>query len=321
MNTRRKLIVALGAGALAAPFAIFAQQPPKVPRIAVITSRYRDAFVQGLREHGWIEGKNIHVEYRISDSDPARAAEVARELSSLKIECLVASGNLSIGTLKRGAPGIPLVMAFAADVVGSGFVENLRRPGGRITGLTNVNEALTGKRLELLRELNPKTARVAMLKDSGIAAHHTIWKEAQTSAQPLGIKVLAIEYRGVEGINSAFAAIAREKADALLVPQSPVASDNRALIMGLAAKGKLPAIYQDLSWVESGGLASYGSDEADMWRRAAGYVDKILKGANPAELPVEQPTKFELAINMKTAKALGIKVPQSILVRTTRVIE
>lgn len=292
-------------------------------RIGVVNQspRLRNAFKQGLVEHGWIDGKNIIIEFRSHDSDPQKLLRIAGELSDLNVACIVASGNLSVGTLKEATSGIPIVMAFAADVVGSGFVANLRQPGGNVTGLTNINESLTSKRQELLKELRPRISRVALLIDPAISAHGAMWKVALASAKPLGLKVFAVEYHGAHDFVAAFAALYREKAEGLVVPQSPTANFARERIVNLVAGAGVPAIYQTSSWVEAGGLASYGTDEADMWRRSAGYVDKILKGAKPADLPVEQPTKFELIFNRKTANALAIKIPNSILIQANKVID
>jgi len=305
------------------PLVSSAQQSGKIPRIGVVNQspRLRNAFKEGLIEHGWIDGKNIVIEFRNYDSDPEKLLKVAGELSNLHVACIVASGNVSVRTLKETTSGIPIVMAFAADVVGSGFVANLRQPGGNITGLTNINESLTSKRLELLKELRPRISRVALLIDPSITAHRAMWKIALASAQSLGIKVFAVEYHSAHDFAAAFAALSQEKAEGLVVPQSPTASFARERVVNLAAGARVPAIYQTSSWVEAGGLASYGTDEADMWRRSAGYVDKILKGAKPADLPVEQPTKFELILNRRTANALAIKIPNSILVQANKVID
>ena len=299
-----------------------AQQSTKIPRVGAVNQspRLRNAFKQGLAEHGWIDGKNIVIEFRNYDSDPEKLVKVAGELSNLNVACIVASGNVSVRTLKEATSGIPIVMAFAADVVGSGFVANLRQPGGNITGLTNINESLTSKRMELLKELRPRISRVALLIDPAISAHAAMWKVALASAKSLALKIVAVEYHSAHDFAAAFAALGREKAEGLVVPQSPTASFARERVISLAAGARVPAIYQTSSWVEAGGLASYGTDEADMWRRSAGYVDKILKGAKPADLPVEQPTKFELIINRKTATALAIKIPNSILVQANKVI-
>jgi len=305
------------------PFAASAQQSAKIPRVGVVNQspRLRNAFKQGLAEHDWIDGKNIIIEFRNYDSDPERLLKIAGEFSNFNVACIVASGNLSVRTLKEATAGIPIVMAFAADVVGSGFVANLRQPGGNITGLTNINELLTSKRLELLKELRPKLSRVALMIDPAISAHGAMWKVALASAKSLGLKVFAVEYHSAHDFTAAFAALAQEKAEGLVLPQSPIASFARERVINLAAGARVPAIYQTSSWVEAGGLASYGTDEADMWRRSAGYVDKILKGGKPADLPVEQPTKFELILNRKTANALSIKIPNSILVQANKVID
>jgi putative ABC transport system substrate-binding protein len=316
--------LAFGFGAL--PHAAEAQQPVRIARIGLLSStrpqpRERDAFRRGLRDLGWIEGQNIVIEYRDFGPTRERLVDAVRELVSLKVDCIVSSGNEAIGALREATSQIPLVMAYTADAVGSGFVASLSRPGGNITGLTNISESLTGKRLELLKELNPKISRVAVLKNQTIRAHDAIWKEAQSSAQSLGFKVFAVDYRTVEEFEPAFAAIVRGKAEGILLLQSPLAFSTHAQIVSRTAKERLPTMYQSLFFVEGGGLMAYGPDEIDMWRRSASYVDKILKGAKAADLPIEQPTKFELLINMKTAKALGINIPQSILLRADKVFE
>jgi putative tryptophan/tyrosine transport system substrate-binding protein len=319
VTTRRIWLMAFGACMLAGPVALVAraQQPARLPRVGVLgRPQHRDALRQGLRELGWIDGKNIIIEYRAGTS-----GDVVRELSGAKVDCIVAGGNLAIETLKHAAPGVPLVMAATADPVGSGFVASLRRPGGNITGLSNINEALTGKRLELLKELRPRMSRVAVLKSPAIPAHNTIWIEAQSSAASLGMKVFPVDYRTAQDFERCYAAIVTEKAEGLLVPQSPLVIREYARILKLAASERLPAMFQSSSVVEMGGLISYGPDETDMWRRAGGYVDKILKGAKPGDLPVEQPTKFELIINLKTAREIGLTVPANMLARASRVIE
>lgn len=321
MTTRRTLLLAFG-GALAAPLAPYAQQPAKIPRIGVMAGpASRAAFQQGMREHGWIEGKNIVVEYRDIAGRPERLPDIAREMINLKVDCIVAGGNVAINALKQATSSIPIVMASAADAIGSKFIVSLPQPGGNITGLTNIMEALTAKRLELLKAFSPGMSRVAILKNPTVAAHNSAWQEAQSAAQSLGLKVFAADLRDGDDFENVFAAIAREKAGGLMVLQNPVVNAARSRIAGLATKHRLPAVYQDSMFVEAGGLMSYGADQADLWRRSARYVDKILKGAKPSDLPVEQPTKFELIINGKTAKTLGLTIPQALLISANKVIE
>jgi len=301
-----------------------AQKPAKVPRIGVLSGPIDpgvEAFRQGLRELSYVEGKNITIEHRSAEGKLHRLPDLAAELVRLKVDVIVASSNLAIIALKEATQTIPIVMSIAGDPVGAGFIASLARPGGNITGLSVIAEQLSGKRLELLKEINPKVARVAVFRNPTIPTHAVLWKETQDAATVLGIKLLPLDTRGLDEIESAFGTMAREHAEALIVLPEPITLTYRKQIVDLAAKNRLPAMYPWTEFVDSGGLMAYAPNRDDLWRRAATYVDKILKGRKPADLPVEQPTKFELVINLKAAKQIGLTIPQSVLYRADRVIK
>ena len=301
-----------------------AQKPAKVARIGVLSGPPDpgvEAFRQGLRELGYVEGKNIAIEHRSAEGKLDRLPDLAAELVRLKVDMIVASSNLAIIALKQATQTIPIVMSIVGDPVGAGFIASLARPGGNITGLANIAEDLSGKRLELLKEINPKIARVAVFWNPTIPTHAVLWKETQAAAAVLGIKLLSLDIRGPDDIESAFGAMARERAEALIVLPEPISFTNRKQIVDLAAKNRLPAMYPWNEFVESGGLMVYAPNRDDLWRRSATYVDKILKGAKPADLPVEHPTKFELVINLKAAKQIGLTIPPIVLVRADKVIK
>ena len=325
MITRRKLLVALIISTLPATGASHAQQPRKPYRIGVLVSTTvayrREAFLQGLREQGYVEGKNITIEFRSAEGKFDRLPDLAAELVRLEVDVIVTSSNPAIAALKQATRDIPIVMTVVGDPVGAGFVQSLARPGGNITGLSNIAEELSGKRLELLKEINPKVSRVAVFRNSTIPTHAVLWKETQAAATAMGIKLIPLDFRGSDEFASLFGAMAKEHAEALTVLPQPISVVQRKQIVDLAAKYRLPGMYPFGDFVDVGGLIAYGPSSTDLWRRGAVYVDKILKGRKPADLPVEQPTRFELIVNMKTAKALGITIPQSILVRADRVIE
>ncbi len=324
MNNRRKLLVALGAGVLTAPFAVEAQ-PGKVPRIGVLVlinlERAQASFREGLREVGFVEGQNILVEYRSAAGQVDRLTDLVADLVRLKVDVIVAQSTPSVWAAKRATTGIPIVMAPAGNVdsvVETGLVETLRRPGGNVTGLTNAT--LSGKLLELIRETRPAMTRVAVLAHATDPVARPMLARIKAAAGSVGVRMQAVVVRGAEEFDGAFAAMVKGRADAVIV--QPILATKRAA--DLALKHRLPSITSGVSlraFPELGGLMSYGGNSADDYRRAAVYVNKILKGAKPADLPVEQSTKFDLVINLKTAKALGIKIPQSILLRATEVIE
>jgi putative ABC transport system substrate-binding protein len=301
-----------------------AQQPTKIPRIGVLsgpTDPGVEAFRQGLRELGYVEGKNVTIEHRSAEGKLDRLPGLAADLVRLKVDVIVASSNPATIALKKATQTIPIVMAIVGDPVGAGFIASLARPGGNITGLANIAEDLSGKRLELLKEINPKITRVAVFWNPTIPTHTVLWKETQAAATVLGIKVFSLDIRGPDGIESAFGTMTREHAEALIVLPEPISFTNRKQIVDLAAKNRLPAMYPWNEFVDSGGLMAYAPNRDDLWRRSATYVDKILKGTKPADLPVEQPTKFELVINQKTAKQIGLTIPQSVLYRADKVIK
>jgi putative ABC transport system substrate-binding protein len=324
MNNRRKLVIALGAGALTVPFAPRAQQARKIARIGVMIAAAESgasAFDEGLRERGWIEGKNILVERRQLGGSSDGISSVVSELIGLNVDVIVASSNPVISALKRATQTMPIVMSVVGDPVGAGFVASLARPGGNITGLSQLAEAISAKRLEILKEIHTKAARVAVLRNPSIPTHAVLFGETEAAARVLGLKLLPADIGAPDAIEAAFNLVVKQRADSLVVLPDPIGLARRAAIAGFAAQYRLPAVYPFSEFVEAGGLASYGASQRDLWRRSAGYVDKLLKGAKPAELPVEQPTTFEFVVNLITAKALGIKIPNSILVRANKVIE
>jgi putative ABC transport system substrate-binding protein len=305
-----------------------AQQPEKIRRIGYLTNTplsedpaSRDAFRGGLRELGYIEGKDIVIEWRSGERSRDRQRALAAELVRLKVAVIVAGGSGDIRAAKEATATIPIVMVNAGDAVGSGFVASLARPGGNITGLATLRPELSGKRLELLKEIVPKLSRVAIFASPGSGDQAQILKELELAARPLAVKLHHLDIRSPKDFDTAFQAAAKERSEAVLFRVAgPILSPHRKAIAELAVKSRLPAIYEDAQEVEAGGLLSYGVNDLDLYRRAAKYVDKILKGAKPADLPVEQPTKFELVINLKTAKKIGLTIPPNVLVRADKVI-
>ncbi len=317
----------LGAVLVALSFSVEAQQPKKVPRIGYLTLGAGPAepeveFKQRLRDLGWVEGQNIMIEYRWAANDMDRLAVLAKELVDLKVDVVVAAATPAIQAAKNATRTIPIVMAAAADPVGIGFVASLARPGGNITGLSLQSPELAGKRLELLKEIVPKLTRVAFLAHRGDPAHKLFIKEAQDIAPRIGIQIQPILIEGPGEFEVAFSAMTRERAGALVV--APLFTGS-ALGLGpkvaeLAAKNRLPAVSDGIRFPEAGGLMSYGANRVDLFRRAATFVDKILKGTKPSELPVEQPTKFDLVINLTAAKQIGLTIPPNVLARADKVI-
>ena len=306
-----------------------AQQPKKVPRIGFLVpdsqsaaSIRTEAFRQRLHELGYVEGQSIVIEYRFAEGKIDRFPDLAAELARLKVDIIVAAGGNGITRAAQQATNtIPIVMTNVLDPVGSGLIASLARPGGNITGLTAISSDLAGKRLELIKETLPKASRIAVLLDPGDASKVVELKEAQAAAHSLGIKLQSIEVRSPADFENAFKAGVRKQAGALLVLQSAVTNTHRKPIAELATKNRWPTMWGESGLLDAGGLMSYGPNYADLFRRAATYVDKILKGAKPADLPVEQPTKFEFVINLKTAKALNLTIPQSVLYRADKVIK
>ena len=325
---RRAFITMVGGSILVAPLAVEAQQAAKIPRIGVFfpstplaTSRNNEAFTQGLREHGYVEGQNVVLERRYGEGRE-RLAEIAAELVRLKVDVIVAVTDPVIAAVKRQTRSIPIVMVGASDPVGTGFIASLARPGGNITGSSRMSPELSAKRLDLLREAVPQLSRVAVMWDPDVRGALLDFKELEAPARSLRLQLQAVEVSHADDLARAFAVITDARAEAMIVIQpNPVAFANRGQLVSFAQKTRLPSIYANKEFVDAGGLMSYGPSIADLNRRAATYVDKILKGAKPADLPVEQPTKFELVINLKTAKAIGLTIPQSVLGRADQVIE
>ncbi len=279
------------------------------------------AFQQGLRDLGYVEGKNIVVEQRWAQGKLDRLAPLAAELLRLNTEIIVTAGPTVTRALKDARVTVPVVMGFDDDPVGSGFAANLARPGGNITGLSTLSPNLSGKQLELLKEIVPKLARLALLGSLIHPGTTQSVKETELAAAAFGVKVQYLDVHAPQDLEAAFGAARKFRADAMIVLTSVVTNTNRRPIVELAAKDLLPAIYYTAEWVEAGGLLTYGASFPDLFRRAATYVDKILKGAKPADLPIQQPTKFELVINLKTAKQIGLTIPPNVLARADRVIK
>ena len=305
-----------------------AQQPTKVPRIGYVdagspamTGHRAQAFVQGLRDLGYVEGENIVIEYRWADGKLDRLPGFVTDLVHAKVDVIVSSASPAIRFAKEQTSTIPIVMAGVTDPVGVGFVASLARPGGNITGLTHLSPDLSGKRLELLKEVVPHLLRVAVLWNSNQPGQPAAFKETQVAAQALKVTLISMEVRNREEIERVLSAAAKERPQAMFELPDPLTFFNRQLITEFAAKHKLPAMYSFREYVDAGGLMSYGTSFPDLFRRAATYVDKILKGTKPADLPVEQPMKFEFIINLKTAKQIGLKIPPNVLARADRIIK
>ena len=305
-----------------------AQQPKKVPRIGYLTgsspsanaARY-EAFRQGLRELGYVEGKNIVIEWRSAEGKFDRLPALVAELVRLNVDIIVTAGPQSTRPAKEATSTIPIVMAFDNDPVGNGFVASLARPGGNITGLATLAPEISGKRLELLKEVVAKLSRVAVFGTSTQPGNAPSLKETELAAGALRVKLQYLDVLGPKDIETAFRAASKGRAEALLVLTGPVFNSQRKQLVDLAVKSRLPAIYPQTEYTEAGGLMYYGANTPDLFRRAATYVDKILKGAKPADLPIEQPTKFEFIINLKAAKQIGLTIPPNVLVRADNVIK
>jgi putative tryptophan/tyrosine transport system substrate-binding protein len=325
---RRMFIGRIAGGLLGAPLAARAQQVGKVYRIGFLLLFPRDvqlnliaAFEAGLREKGYMPGREVVIEYRSADGHSDQLPILAAELVRLGVDVIVTGVNPNTIAAKRATGTIPIVMAASFFPVEDGLVVSLARPGGNVTGFTQEAGEEVAKRLQLLREVVPKLTRVATLSGVGMSYNPYFVKTLQDAARGIGVSVLPFEIRNVEDVTQAFVDIERARADGLIVFGGPLTLTHRSAIIGLATKKRLPAVWSVKERVVDGGLMSYGADVADLYRRAAGYVDRILKGAKPADLPVEQPTKFVLAINMNTAKALGLTIPQSLLLRADEVIQ
>ena len=313
-----------------APLAAQGQPPEKGHRVGYLSpgapsdlgrQRRFEAFRQGLRELGYVEGQNIAIESRWAEGKYERYSALAADLVRLKVDVIVAVGGRATQDAQQATRTIPIVMSVVIDPLGSGLVASLARPGGNVTGLTLMASDLVGKQFEVLKEVVPKVSRVALLWNPANPGSAPQLREAEAAARALGVRLQTLEARDPQEIDSAFAAMTRERAGALVVLSDAILLNQRRQIAELAAKRRLPAVYALREHAEAGGLMGYGANPLDLERRAATFVDKILKGASPGDLPVEQPTKFELVINLKTAKALGLTIPQSLLVRADQVIQ
>jgi putative ABC transport system substrate-binding protein len=333
--SKKIFCVALGAMLFAHCFLASAQQPGKIPRIAMLLSStpslnapQNEAFRQALRDLGYVEGKTISIEYRFAEGKFDRLPDLAAELVRLKVDIIVVGGGRPTAAAKQATTTIPIVVGSAGDLVGSGLVASLAKPGGNITGSTLSSADVSGKRLELLREVVPRATRVAVLwhpnpgdRSGGMTTDWDEVKETETAARQLGVKVQPVEVRDPNEFENAYAAMNKQQAKAVIFIRGAFTIFHRKRLVELALKHRLPSMCEAAQWVSDGCLMSYGPDELYPWRRAATYVDKILKGAKPVDLPVEQPKKFELVISLKTAKQIGLTIPPNVLVRADRVIK
>jgi putative tryptophan/tyrosine transport system substrate-binding protein len=324
---RRDLITLLGGAAATWPLGARAQQPGKLPTIGVLGSttalawsQWTAAFVQRLRELGWVEGRTVAIEYRWAEARVERSAEIATEFVRLKVDVIVSAGTANVFAAKQATSVIPIVFVLAPDPVGDGLVASLARPGGNVTGLSAQQTDLAGKRLELLREVVSGLRRFGILANIGDPAVVSETSEVQAAARRLGLEAAIGEIRRAEDIAPVFEAL-KGRTDALYVVGDPLTTGNQVRIITLALAARLPTVWSDGANVEAGGLISYGPSFRDRFRRSADIVDKILRGAKPAEMPVEQPTKFELVINLTTAKAVGLEIPSNLLALADQVIE
>jgi putative ABC transport system substrate-binding protein len=327
---RRDFIKALGSMTAAWPLAAHAQQPDRIRRIGVLFGAAADdpdmqarltAFVQGLQELGWTVGRNVRIDIRWGAGDADRIRRYAAELVAIAPDIILASGGSVVGPLLQATRTVPIVFTQTPDPVGAGFVESLAQPGGNATGFTTFEYGISGKWLELLKEIAPRVTRAAVLRDPALAQGSGQLGAIQSAAPSFGVELRPVDVRDAGDIERAVAAFARGSNGGLIVTASGLVYLHRELIVTLAARHKLPAVYFDRSFVAAGGLVSYGPDRLDQSRRAAGYVDRILKGEKPADLPVQTPIRYETVLNLKTAKALGLDVPPTLLVRADEVIE
>jgi putative tryptophan/tyrosine transport system substrate-binding protein len=328
MMNRRAFVCRLTVGALSAPLAVGAQPPEgKAYRIGFLWESPAvfpdaiEAFRQGLRELGYVEGRNISIEYRWAEGKPERMRELAEELVRLKVDVIVAPSSIYTGAAKRATSTIPIVFLSHADPLSTGHAASLARPGGNATGLTIMMTETNVKGLELFKEAVPRLARVAVVWDPATPSHGPGLKAVEAAGPSLGLQILSVPVRNASEYESAFSTMVRGRADGVLVLSTPLFIAGAKPLAELALRYRLPSLFGPKHHVEAGGLMSYSPHRADLYRRGAVFVDKILKGAKPADLPVEQPTKFELVINLKTAKALGLTIPQSVLLRTDQAIQ
>jgi len=324
---RRALLLGASAALLAAPLAAPPRAAGNGPRVGFLfygapgPSPELDAFQRGLRDLGYLEGQNITVDYRFAAGELQRLPALAAELVRLKVNVIVAPGTPASMAAKNATSTLPIVFVGVADAAGAGLIASIARPGGNATGLTSISAALGGKRLELLKVVAPKATRVAVLYNPADQSNVLVLTELQKSSRALGLTLQPLAVRGPGEFEGAFASMSRERAQALFVAAGVLTTEHRKSLVALAARSRIPAMWGERQFVEAGGLMSYAVDFYDEIRRSATYVDKILKGAQPGDLPVEQPTIFELVINLKTAKALGLSVPQSLLSRADQIIE
>jgi putative ABC transport system substrate-binding protein len=327
---RRDFIKIVAGAALAWPLVARAQQPERVRRISVLMARSANdkegqafvaAFLQGLQELGWSVGRNVVVDLRWSADNNADARKYAAELVALAPDVILANGSNAVASLLQVTSTVPIIFANVADPVGAGYVDSLARPGGNITGFATFDYSTSGKWLQLLKEIAPGVTRVAVFRDPSLALGPAMFAAIQAAAPSLGVELRPFAGRDEGEIERAIAAFAQSPNSGLIVTASPLSASHRDLFISLAARHRLPAVYWARFWAAAGGLIAYGPDLLDPFRRAAGYVDRILKGEKPADLPVQAPTKYELVINLKTAKALGLTVPPSLLARADEVIE
>ena len=325
--SKKILLSAVATLMLASVFPAEAQQPKKVPRLGYLVANFpstnparNEAFRQGLRDLGYVEGKSIVIEWRYAEGKPDRLPVLAAELVRLKVDVIVTAGPASTRPAKEATSTIPIVMGFDNDPVGNGFVASLARPGGNITGLSTLAPEISGKQLELLMEIVPRLSRVAALGNSNEPGNAQALREVEVAAGAFGVQLQHLDVLDPKDIETAFRAASKGRADAILMLNSPVLNPHRTQVVNLAVKSRLPVIYGQSEFVEGGGLMTYSVSFTDLFRGAATYVDKILKGAKPADLPVEQPKKFEFIINLKTAKQIGLTIPPTVLAQADKVI-
>jgi putative tryptophan/tyrosine transport system substrate-binding protein len=326
MNKRRELVIALGASALVVPLGAFAQQQDRVWRIGTLdatsmNAALLEAFRKGLHELGYIEGKNLVIEYRSADGRLERLAELASELVRAKVDVIVPRGTNASQAAKNATATIPIVVAAVGSPVESGLVKSLSHPGGNITGLSSVTAELTAKRVEFIKETVPGAKRIGCLTNLSNPDAAISWKQSESEGRSLGVQLQLLDVRKSEDLAPSFEVARKQGVGALVVIGNTLMQPNRELIVELAAKHRLPTIYPAREFVDAGGLMSYSVDYAQLYYRAANFVDKIFKGAKPANMPVEEPTKYELVVNLKTAKALGLAIPSSLLLRADEVIQ
>ena len=330
MNNRRKLVIALGAGALAASLGSLAQQQAKIWRVGILSARrrpvsldsdYYGAFPRRMSELGYVEGRNLITEWRFADGEYERLPGMAAELVKLKADAILALGPPGAVAAQKATTTIPIVFVVSTDPVAAGLVKSLSRPGGNITGLSNLAGDLSPKHLDMLRTLVPKLSRVAILLNPANSAHAAVLENFQGAAQKAGIQVLPVTAQTPQEIETAFSTMVRENAGAVIVALDPLFIQQVTQIAAQATRHRLPSIFANREYAEAGGLMSYGQNQVDIYRRAAGYIDRIFKGGKPGDLPVEQPTKLELLINSKAAQTLGLTIPPSLSLRADEVIQ